>query len=102
MVFGFRHTIHTDIISPAAFHIQLVEEVRWFALLSEGRYRRGGIGLPGGKIPWYLGDPLEGAGNTLFYTFTSSACHLDTRVSYGVARGGGDAATPQLERGAET
>ena len=35
LVFGFRHT---DIISPAAFHIQLVEEVRWFALLSEGRY----------------------------------------------------------------
>ena len=47
-----------------------------------------GIDLPGGKIPGYLGDPLEGAGNTLFYTFTSSACHLDTRVSYGVAPGG--------------
>ena len=44
--------------------------------------------LPGGKIPGYLGDPLEGEGNTLFYTFTSSACHLDTRVSYGVAPGG--------------
>ena len=27
--------------------------------------RRGGIGLPGVKIPWYLGDPLQGAGNTL-------------------------------------
>ena len=39
-VFGFWiSSYNTDIISPAAFHIQLVEEVRWFALLSaEGRY----------------------------------------------------------------
>ena len=37
--FGFWiSSYNTDIISPAAFHIQLVEEVRWFALLSEGRY----------------------------------------------------------------
>ena len=36
LVFGFCY--NTDIMSPAAFHIQLVEEVRWFALLSEGRY----------------------------------------------------------------
>ena len=44
--------------------------------------------LPGAKIPWYLSNPLEGAGNTLFFNFTSSACRLDTRVSYGVAPGG--------------